>query len=161
MALCAHPTITSNLTPEQAFDSNTGIVHALLLGDQTLTVWYGIIKVSILLTFTRDRHKAGYDVLSFTLFYSEAAWTCLHTEQAVLNTISVRLREKNTQALLSQASLISTSPAPTTSPAHSSPWNKTVDPTTALIALMQQSLQKNATMIAQLNSRQTPHSPQP
>ena len=56
---------------------------------------------------------------------------------------------------------MSTSPTPTTPPAHGSPENKTVDPTLAMIALMQQSLQKNATMIAQLNYCPSPHPPQP
>ena len=56
---------------------------------------------------------------------------------------------------------MSTSPAPTTPPAHGSPSNQTVDPTFALIALMKQSLQQNAKMIAQLNSRPSPHPPQP
>ena len=67
----------------------------------------------------------------------------------------------NTPTFPSQASLMSTSPAPTTTPAHGSPSNQTADPKTALIALMQKSIQQNATMIAQLNSRPSPHPPQP
>ena len=63
--------------------------------------------------------------------------------------------------LPSQAFSMSTSQAPTTPPAHSSLSNQTVDPTTALISLMQQSLQQNATIIMQLNSCQSPHPPQP
>ena len=51
---------------------------------------------------------------------------------------------------------MSTYPAPTTPPAHSYPSNKTVDPTAVLISLMHHSLQKNATTIAQLNSRPSP-----
>ena len=51
----------------------------------------------------------------------------------------------------SLSSSMSTSPAPTTPPTHNSPSNQIVDPTTALIALMHQSLHQNATMIAQLN----------
>ena len=47
---------------------------------------------------------------------------------------------------------MSTLPTPTIPPTHSSPSNQTVDPTTALIALMHQSLQKNVAMMAQLNS---------
>ena len=35
-----------------------------------------------------------------------------------------------------------------------------MDPTVELIALMQQSLQKNATMIAYINSRSSPYQPQ-
>ena len=38
MALRAHPTIPSNLTPEQALESDTGILHESLSGDLTLTI---------------------------------------------------------------------------------------------------------------------------
>ena len=100
-------------------------------------------------------------MISFTLFSSEAAWTRLHPEQAILNTISVRLNETNPQTIPSQASLMSTSSAPTPPPAHGSLSNQTVDPTLALIAMIQQSFQKNATMIAQLNSCPSPHPPKP
>ena len=147
MALRTQPTILSDLTPEQAFESDTGILHASLSGDLTLTVQYWIATRSILPTFTRDRLEAGYDVISFTPLSLEAAWARLHPEQPILNTISVRLNETNPPTFLSQASSMSTSPAPTTPLAHNSPSNQTVDPTTALIALMQQSLQKNVTMI--------------
>ena len=40
------------------------------------------------------------------------------------------------------------------------PSNQKVDPILVLISLMQQSLQQNETMIAQLNSRLYPHPPQ-
>ena len=62
MALRTHPMIPSELTPEQAFESNTGILHASSLGDPTLSVCYWITTRSILLTFTRNCLKAGYDV---------------------------------------------------------------------------------------------------
>ena len=100
-------------------------------------------------------------MISFTPFFSEAAWTRLHPTQAISNTISVRINETNTQTIPSQASSLSTSPAPTTPPAYDYPSNQTVDPTLALISLMQQSLQENATMITQLNYRLSPHPPQP
>ena len=161
MALRAQPMITSNLTPKQVFESDTGILHVLLSGDPTLTVRYWITTRSILPTFTWDRLEAGYNVISFTPFSSEAAWTRLHPEQAILNTISVRLNETNPQKIPSQASLMSTYTALTTPPAHGSLSNQTVDPTLALIDMMQKSPQKNATMIAQLNSRPSPHPPQP
>ena len=140
MTLHAHPTIPSELTPKQAFESDTGILHASSSGNPTLTVQYWITTRSILPTFTKDCHETGYDFLSFTPFSSEAAWTRLHPEQAISNTISVRLRETNPPTFPSQASLMSTSPAPITPPAHSYLSNHTVDPTTELIALMQQSL---------------------
>ena len=78
MAMRFHPTIPSDLTPKQAFNYDTGILHASSLGDLTLIVQYWITARSILPTFTKDRHEAVYYVLSFTLFYSEAAWTRLH-----------------------------------------------------------------------------------
>ena len=55
---------------------------------------------------------------------------------------------------------MSTYAAPTTPPAHASSSNQTVEPTLSLIALMQQSLQQNVTIIAQLNSRPSTHPPQ-
>ena len=71
MALRAHPTIPSNLTPK----SNTGILRPLSLGNLTLTLKYWITKSSTLLTFTQDHQEAGCNVLYFTMFSSEAAWT--------------------------------------------------------------------------------------
>ena len=145
--------------PEQAFESDTGILHALSAGDPTLTVRYWITTQSILPTFSRDRLEAGYDVIYYTPFSSEAAWTRLHPDRAITNTISVQINETNPQTIPSQASLMSTSLDPTTPPAHCSPSNM-VDPTVALIAIMQQSLQQNATMLAQLDSCSSPRQPQ-
>ena len=156
MVLRAHPTIPNDLTPDQSFESDTDILHASLSGDPTLTVRYWITARSILPKFTQYCQGDGYDVLSFTPFSSEAAWTCLNPKQAISNTISVRLIKKNPQTFSSLAALMSTSPVPKTAPEHSSPSNQTVDPTTALIALMHQSLQQNATMIVQLNYLPSP-----
>ena len=161
MALHIHPTILSDLTIKQAFDSDTGISHVSLSGNPTFTFRYWITTRYILLKFTWDHIKAWYDVLSFTPFSSEAAWTRLHPEQSIINTISVRINETNPPTFPSQASLMSTYLAPTTPPAHTSPPNQTVYPTTALIALMQKSLQQNATMTTQLNSCPSPHPTQP
>ena len=51
---------------------------------------------------------------------------------------------------------MSTSMAPMTPPIHNSVSNQKVDPTTALIALIYQSLQQNATIMVQLNYRPSP-----
>ena len=161
MELCAHPTIPSDLTPEQVFESDTGILHASSSGDPTLTIQYWITTRSILSTFTQDIQEAGYDFLYFNPFSSKAAWTRLYPEQAISNTISVRLHETNPPTFPSLASSISTSTAPTTTPTHNSPSNQTVEPTTALVALMHQSLQQNFTMMVQLNSRPSPQPSQP
>ena len=120
MTMCVHPMILSDLTPKQVFESNTGILHASSSGDPTFTVQYCITTRSILLTFTKDRHEAGYDVLSFSLLSSEVAWTRIHPEQAILNKISVRLCKTNLPTLLSKTSYMSTSPASSTPHAHSS-----------------------------------------
>ena len=152
MTLHAHPTIPSKITPEQAFKCNTGNPHALSSVDPTLTIQYWITTRSILLTFTQDLQEAGYDVLYFTPFSLEWGWTRLYPEQAISNTISVRLQETNLPTFPSLSSSMSTSLAPTTPPTHNLPSNQTVEPTTALIALMNQSIQLNTTMIAQLNS---------
>ena len=152
----SRPTIPSDLTPKQAFESNTGIHHASSLGNPTLTIQYWITTRSILPTFTQDIQEARYNVLYFNPFSSEAVWTRLYPKQAISNTISVRLHETNPPTFLSLASSMSTSPAPMTPPTHNSPSNKTVDPTTSLIVLINQSLHENATMIAQLNSRPYP-----
>ena len=145
--------------PDQAFESDTGILHASSLGDPTLSVSYWITTQSILPTFACNRLEASYDVLSYTPFSPEAVWTRVHPDQAIKNTISVQINEKNPQTVTSQASSMSTSSAATTPPAHGFPPN-TVEPTVKLVALMQQSLQKNATMLAQLNSRSSPNQPQ-
>ena len=140
MALCVHPNIPSNLTPKQVFESNTGILHALLSGNMNLTLKYWITTRSILLTFTQYLQEAGYDVLSFTPFSSEAAWTRLYPEQAISNTISVQLNDTTPKTFPSLASSMSTSPTPATPQTHSSLSNQTMDPTMVLIALMHQSL---------------------
>ena len=159
MALHAHPTILIDLMPEQVLESDTGILHASSSGDLTLTVHYWITTRSILPIFARNRLEAGYDVISYTPFSSEPAWTRLHPDQAITNTISVQINKTNPQTITSQASSMSTSSAPTTPTAHGSSSN-TVDLTVALIALMQQFLQQNATMLAQLNSCSSLHQPQ-
>ena len=156
MALRVNPTIPSDLTPEQAFESDTDILHSSLSGDPILTIQCSITSRSILPTFTQDRQEGGYNVLYFTPFYSEAAWTCLYLKQSISNTISFRLHKTNPRTFPPLASLISTSPAPTTPPTHNYLSNQKLDPTTALIALMYQSLQQNATMISQLNSCPSP-----
>ena len=159
MALRDKPTIPSDIMPEQVFESNNGILHALSSGDPTLSVCYWITTWSILQTFDRNRLESGYDILSYTPFSSEAAWTCVHPDQEIKNTISVQTNEKNTQTVTSQASLMSASLAPTTPPAHGSPPN-TVDPTVQLIVVMQKLLHQNATMLFQLNYCSSPNQPQ-
>ena len=42
MALHDHPTIPSDLTLEQAFESDTGILHVSSLSDSNITVRYWI-----------------------------------------------------------------------------------------------------------------------
>ena len=78
VALRAHPTVPRNLTPEQAFKSDTGVLHDLSSGDPTLSVRYWITNISILQTFARNRLEAGYDIIYYTPFSSEAARTHVH-----------------------------------------------------------------------------------
>ena len=160
MALHAHPTIPIDFMPDQAFESDTGILRVSSSGDPTLTIRYCITTRFILRTFVRNCLEAGYDVLSYTPFSSEAVWTRLHPKQSTSNTISVQINETNPQTILSQASSMSTSSSTPTPPAHGFPSNNTVEPTLALIALMKKMLQQNATMIAQLNSCSSHHQPQ-
>ena len=136
MALCAHPSITSDLTPEQSFKYDTGILHASLSGNLILTLQYWITTRSILRTFTQDHQEASYDVLYFTPFSTDGAWTHLYPEHPISNTIYIRLNKTTTLTFPSLASLMSTSPTPATPPRHSYPSNQTVDPTTSLIILM-------------------------
>ena len=89
MALSAPPTIPSNLTPEQAFEYDTTILHASSLEAPNLTLQYWITTRSILPTFTQDHQEADYDVLYFKSFSTEAAWTRLYPNQPISNTISV------------------------------------------------------------------------
>ena len=90
MALRAHPTIPSNLMPEQAFESDTGVPHASLSSDPTLSVCYWITTHSILQTFASNQLEAGYDILYYTPFSLEAAWTRVHPDQAITKTIYVQ-----------------------------------------------------------------------
>ena len=159
-ALHVHPAIPSNLTPNQAFDSNTGILRALLSDVLTLTFKYWITTRSILTTFTQDCQEAGYEVLYLTPFLTKAAWTRLYPIQPVSNTISARLTETDTPNFPSLASSVPTMPTPETPTSHNSSSNAHVDPTTALIALMHQTLQQNATRMSHMQTRTYPLSVQ-
>ena len=103
MVLRVHLTIPSNVTPEQAFESNTGILHALLLVELTLSVCYWITTGLILPTFALNCLKAGYYILSYTPFSSEAVWTRVHINQEITNTISVQIIDTNPQTVTYQA----------------------------------------------------------
>ena len=135
MALHARPTIPSDLTQEQAFEFDTGILHATS-SDTHLTLQYWITTSSILPKFTQDRIEAVFTTIYFTLFSSEAAWTRLYTEHPISNTISVGLNKTTPPNFPSLASSISISPISATPPTHISPSNQTVNPTMALIALV-------------------------
>ena len=95
MALQVHPTIPSNFTPKQVFDSDTSILHALSSYSLTITFQYCIITISILPTITQDRQEAGYNILYFTHFLAKATWTRLYLDQSVTNKISTRLPDTN------------------------------------------------------------------
>ena len=155
MALRAYPTIPSDLTQEQVFKSDTIILHTTS-SDTNLKLQYWITTRSILLTFAQDRREPGFTAIYFNPFSSKSAWTRLYPEYLISNTISVQLNETNLRTFLSLASSMSISPTPATPPTHSSLSNQTVEPTTALIALMNQYLQQNAAIMAQLHSRPSP-----
>ena len=139
MALRACPTIPSDLIHEQAFESNTSILHATS-SDIHLTLQYWITTRSILPTFTQDRREAGFTTIYFNLFSSEAMWACLYPEHPISNTISVQLNETTPPTLPSLASSMPTSSTPVTPPTHIYPSNQAVDPITKLIAIMHHSL---------------------
>ena len=158
MALQAHPTIPSNLTPEQEFESDTGILHLSSSGSPTITFQYWITTRSIFRTFTQDRLEAGYNVLYFTPFSIKAVWTRLYPDQPITNMIFARLTATDPLPIPLSSSLMSTSPTPETPPSHNSPSNAPVNPTAALIALMHQTLQQNATLMAHLQTSPSPPS---
>ena len=155
MDLRAYPTIPSDLTQEQAFESDTSILHTTLLGTH-LKLNYWITTWSILLTFTQDIREAGYNTIYFTPFSSELAWARLYPENPISNTIYVRLNKTTPPTFTSLASLMSTSLTLAKPPTHISPSNQTVEPTTELISLMYQYRQQNDAVMAQMHSRPTP-----
>ena len=53
MAILVQPTITSKLTPKQAFESDNVILHALLSDILTTTLQYWIITSYIITTLTQ------------------------------------------------------------------------------------------------------------
>ena len=87
---------------------------------------------------------------------SEAAWLHLHLGILITNTIYTRIPETAPSTIMSFLSM-STLPTPSTQ-ADNSPSNAPVDPTTELIALMTQKLQKNTAMNSQLQRQ--PYPPQ-
>ena len=66
--------------------------------------------------------------------------------------IPARLTIMDPLPIPSRSSLMSISPAPEIPPSHNSPSNTLVDPTTALISLMYQTLQQNVTLMAHLQN---------
>ena len=88
MALRTHPTTPIDLTQEQSFESETGILHATPL-DTYLTLHYWITTSSILPNFKQYIIEASCDTIYFTRFSSEAVWTRLYPENPISNRISV------------------------------------------------------------------------
>ena len=156
MSLYAHPTIPSTLPPKQVFKSDTGILRALSSDVLTLNLQYWITTRSILPTFTQGCQEAGCGVLYFTPFSTEVAWTRLYPNQPVSNKISTRHIEMAPPNFSYLASFMSTSPTPATPTSHNSLSNAHVEPSKALIAFMNQTLQKNATMMAHMQIRPSP-----
>ena len=158
MVLQFHPTILSDLTPEQAFESNNGIIHVFSSDVPNITTQFWITTSSILSTFTQDWQGAGYNVLYFTPFSTKGVWTRLYPDQPITNMIFARLTATDPLPIPLSSSPMSTSPTPETSPSHNSPSNAPVNPTAALIALMHQTLQQNATLMAHLQTSPSPPS---
>ena len=158
MALRGHLTILSDLTQEQVFESGNDILHASPLDTPNLTLHYWITTRSILPTFTQDWQDSGYNIIYFTPFSSEAAWTRICPKNPISNMISVWRTETTPPTLPSLGSSMSTSPKPETPPSHNSPSKPIFDPTTALIALMQQPQQQKAAMMVHIHSRPPPPS---
>ena len=100
----------------------------------------------------QDWQEAGYNVLYFTPFSTEAAWIRLYPDEHVTNTISARLTATDPLPIPSRSSLMSTSPTSENPPSHNSLSNAPIDPTSALIALMHQIIQKNVTLMAQFQT---------
>ena len=121
MALQSYPTIPSELTPEQVFDSVTGIFHALSSDAPTITFQYWTTTRSIIPTFTQDRQEMSYNVLYFTPFSTKLVWTRLYPDQIITNTISARLTETATLQSHSIYYSMSTSSTPATPPIHNYP----------------------------------------
>ena len=160
MALQACPAIPIDLTPKQVFESGTVILHFLSLDAPTITFQYWITTRSIIPMFVQNCQEAGYNVLYFTPFSTKAAWTRLYPNQPVTNTIFNRLAAADPLPLPCRSFLMSTSPTPETPPSHNSLSNAPVKPTTALIAMIQQTLQQNGTLIVHLQNQPSPTSVQ-
>ena len=108
VALQFHPTILRDLTPNQEFEPDTGILHASLSDAPTITFQYWITISSILPTFTQDRQEASYKVIYFTPFSTKAVWTRLYPDQPIPNTISARLTDMDTLLITYLSSSMST-----------------------------------------------------
>ena len=96
---------------------------------------------------------------SFILIPFRQKWPGHAYIQTNQNVISVSHTKTDPPTLPNLASLMSTSPIPSTSPIHNSPSNANVNPTTALITLIQQTLQENATMMSHMHARPSPLPP--
>ena len=141
MEMHAHPTVPRNLTQEKVFESGTGILHVFSSDTPTLALHYWITTRSILPMFMQNFQEAGYDIIYFTPFLSEAARKFPYPENPISNTISVRRTKTTPPNFPSLAYSISTSPTLVTPPSHNPLSNPNVNPATDLVTLMQQSLQ--------------------
>ena len=152
IVLQAHPKIASNLTPEQVSKSNTGILHASLSDAPTITFHYWIKTRSTILALSIDLQEAGYYIIYFNPFSTKATCIRLHPDQTITNMISARLTETSPSTIPS-LSLMSTLPSPLTSPTNTLRLNSPANPTTALLALMHQMLQQNATTMTHFQEK--------
>ena len=161
MAILVQPTITSKLTPNQAFESDNVILHALLSDILTTTLQYWIITSYIITTLTQYWKEAGNNVLYFIPFSTKVAWKRIYTDQPLTNTISIILTKTSPLKTPPLSSLMSTSPTSATHPTHNYPSNMPAKPTTSLIALMNKTIQQNATMMEHLQTQPSPPLVQP
>ena len=148
MLLQAHPTVQSDLPVAQVTASDTGILHVLSVAVPIITHQYWITTRYILPEFAQDHLELGYEMFYFTPFSSEAVWLRLHPGIPITNNIYPILQVMAPSMILSFLLMYTFTPPSTQ--ADNSPSNATVDPTTALTALMTYQLQKNTAMMAQL-----------
>ena len=160
MALQVHPR-TSDLTPEQVFESENGILYSSLSNVTTINLHYWITTRSILPPFTQYWQEVGYNILYFTPFSTEAVWIRPYPYKPVNNTIYSRPTNTAPSSIPTLSSPMSTSSTPSTPPKQNYWSNAPANPTTGLIALMHQTIQQNATMISHHQTRPSTTSVQP
>ena len=152
VALQFHPTILRDLTPNQAFEPDTGILHASLSDAPTITFQYWINKFNSSYVHARSTGGKLQSYLFYSFFDQSGVDTPLswstHPQHDLRQTHRYGYSTYHLPFFFNVNRQNLQYP-----PSDNHPSKAPVDSKSVIILLMHQSLQKNATLMAHLQTR--------